>query len=162
MSKAQATVYATHCLAPTLVILSFTFCRYRIAPDATTVQRLNIMCCSRSTSYEIILKTDCKRTSFGGDVGYVQLLILRIPTRVAWQTLNAQGSRDELHRTKDCMEVKEQELETCKQQSAELEMRLATVQVSLAFTRVVHHGYSRHMLCCSTQQRDAPHIKYFL
>lgn len=41
----------------------------------------------------------------------------------------AQESRDELQRTKDQAEAKGEELEVCRQQSAELEMRLGTVQV---------------------------------
>lgn len=40
-----------------------------------------------------------------------------------------QESRDELQRTKDDAETKGEELEVCRQQSAELEMRLGTVQV---------------------------------
>lgn len=40
----------------------------------------------------------------------------------------SQESRDELQRTKDQAETNGEELEVCRQQSAELEMRLQTVQ----------------------------------
>lgn len=39
------------------------------------------------------------------------------------------GATDELQRTKDTVEGREQALEVCRRQSAELEMRLGTVQV---------------------------------
>ena len=44
---------------------------------------------------------------------------------------NAQGATDELQRTKDEVEGRAQALEVCRRQSAELEMRLGTVQVML-------------------------------
>lgn len=42
-----------------------------------------------------------------------------------------QESRDELQRTKDQAETGGEDLEVCRQQCAELEMRLGTVQVEL-------------------------------
>ena len=44
------------------------------------------------------------------------------------------AATDELQRSKDEVERREQALEVCRQQSAELEMRLGTVQVGDAPT----------------------------
>lgn len=56
--------------------------------------------------------------------------------RCFWWATIVQESRDELQRTKDQAETKGEELEACRQQSAELEIRLGTAQVLASDFRI--------------------------
>ena len=47
------------------------------------------------------------------------------------RTPNVKGATDELQRMKDEVEGREHDLQVCRQQSAELELRLGTVQVMI-------------------------------
>ena len=83
-----------------------------------------------------------------------------------------QESRDELQRTKDEAETRGEELEMCKQQGAELEMRLGTVQVRWTWnskythtfnaqTHNLHHVHDVHLPARIVEvlhQREASHV----
>lgn len=61
-----------------------------------------------------------------------------------------QEARDELQRMKDLVETKGEELEVCRQQSAEVEMRLGILQVKLlnacGFIMYTRNIRSRHLI----------------
>ncbi|CAM9502342.1 unnamed protein product [Hapterophycus canaliculatus] len=84
----------------------------------------------RIETLETELESSKKQAAFNGETTKTELSALRQGHYDVLSQL--QESSDELQRTKDQLETKGEELEVCRQQSAELEMRLRIVQSDLS------------------------------